>query len=75
MLAMGRGLMAKPKLMMLDEPSMGLAPVVVETIFEIIEKLNEAVDRGLWAEPDPELLADLQQVYLDTEGDLEDGQP
>jgi len=40
MLAMGRGLMAKPRLMMLDEPSMGLAPVVVETIFEIIEKLN-----------------------------------
>lgn len=41
MLAMGRGLMAKPKLLMLDEPSMGLAPVVVETIFEIIEKLNK----------------------------------
>ena len=40
MLAMGRGLMAKPKMLMLDEPSMGLAPVVVETIFEIIEKLN-----------------------------------
>ncbi len=40
MLAMGRGLMAKPRLLMLDEPSMGLAPVVVETIFEIIEKLN-----------------------------------
>ncbi|HEX8509049.1 MAG TPA: cobaltochelatase subunit CobN, partial [Propionibacteriaceae bacterium] len=38
----------------------------------MIEKLNEAVDRGLWAEPDAELLADLQQVYLDTEGDLED---
>jgi branched-chain amino acid transport system ATP-binding protein len=41
MLAMGRGLMAKPRLLMLDEPSMGLAPVVVETIFEIIEKLNK----------------------------------
>jgi branched-chain amino acid transport system ATP-binding protein len=41
MLAMGRGLMANPKLLMLDEPSMGLAPVVVETIFEIIEKLNK----------------------------------
>ncbi|MDZ4168119.1 MAG: ABC transporter ATP-binding protein [Coriobacteriia bacterium] len=41
MLAMGRGLMADPKLLMLDEPSMGLAPVVVETIFEIIQKLNE----------------------------------
>ena len=41
MLAMGRGLMASPKLLMLDEPSMGLAPVVVETIFEIIQKLND----------------------------------
>jgi branched-chain amino acid transport system ATP-binding protein len=40
MLAMGRGLMANPKLLMLDEPSMGLAPVVVETIFEIIAQLN-----------------------------------
>jgi branched-chain amino acid transport system ATP-binding protein len=40
MLAMGRGLMAKPKLLMLDEPSMGLAPVVVETVFEVIQKLN-----------------------------------
>jgi branched-chain amino acid transport system ATP-binding protein len=40
MLAMARGLMASPKLMMLDEPSMGLAPVVVETIFEIIAKLD-----------------------------------
>jgi branched-chain amino acid transport system ATP-binding protein len=41
MLAMGRGLMAEPKLMMLDEPSMGLAPVVVETIMSIIETLNK----------------------------------
>jgi branched-chain amino acid transport system ATP-binding protein len=41
MLAMGRGLMAQPRLLMLDEPSMGLAPVVVEIIFEIIEKLNK----------------------------------
>jgi branched-chain amino acid transport system ATP-binding protein len=41
MLAMGRALMAQPKLLMLDEPSMGLAPVVVETIFEIIEKFNK----------------------------------
>ncbi|HET6351263.1 MAG TPA: ABC transporter ATP-binding protein [Coriobacteriia bacterium] len=40
MLAMGRGLMSSPKLLMLDEPSMGLAPVVVETVFEVIEKLN-----------------------------------
>ena len=38
----------------------------------IIEKLSEAAERGLWAEPDPETLAALQQVYLDVEGDLED---
>ncbi|WP_232682062.1 cobaltochelatase subunit CobN [Nocardioides sp. R-C-SC26] len=38
----------------------------------IVEKLHEARDRGLWAGPDPDLLAALQQVYLDLEGDLED---
>ena len=41
MLAMGRALMAAPKLLMLDEPSMGLAPVVVDKIFEIIELINK----------------------------------
>ena len=41
MLAMGRGLMSLPTLMMLDEPSLGLAPVLVSTIFEIIEKINK----------------------------------
>ena len=38
----------------------------------IIERLNEAADRGLWAEPDPQLLEQMAQVYLDVEGDLED---
>ena len=42
MLAMGRSLMAKPKLMMLDEPSMGLAPLLVDLIFEIIADLHKA---------------------------------
>jgi branched-chain amino acid transport system ATP-binding protein len=42
MLATARGMMANPKLLMLDEPSMGLAPVVVEIIFETIMKLNQA---------------------------------
>ena len=41
MLAMGRALMSAPKLLMLDEPSMGLAPVVVDKIFEIIELINK----------------------------------
>ncbi len=40
MLAMGRAIMAKPKLLLLDEPSMGLAPLMVKTIFEIIEEIN-----------------------------------
>ena len=42
MLAMGRALMSKPKLMMLDEPSMGLAPILVEQIFDIVKELNAA---------------------------------
>lgn len=44
MLAVGRGLMAHPRLLMLDEPSMGLAPVVNAAIFESLRILN---DRGL----------------------------
>ena len=42
MLAMGRGLMSSPKLLMLDEPSMGLAPILVEQIFDIIRQLHKA---------------------------------
>src|SRR5438445_425794 len=41
MLAMGRALMARPKLLLLDEPSMGLAPILVEKIFEIVKEINE----------------------------------
>ncbi|NTW05748.1 MAG: ABC transporter ATP-binding protein [Peptococcaceae bacterium] len=41
MLAMGRGMMSKPALMILDEPSMGLSPVLVEEIFEIIKWINQ----------------------------------
>jgi branched-chain amino acid transport system ATP-binding protein len=40
MLAMGRSLMAKPKVLMLDEPSLGLAPILIETIFSIIREIN-----------------------------------
>lgn len=41
MLAIGRGLMAHPQLMLLDEPSMGLAPIIVEQIFDIIREINQ----------------------------------
>jgi branched-chain amino acid transport system ATP-binding protein len=40
MLAIGRGLMARPQLLMLDEPSLGLAPVIVKQVFRTIEELN-----------------------------------
>ena len=42
MLAMGRALMAQPKLLLLDEPSLGLAPVIVDKIYEIIREINRA---------------------------------
>jgi branched-chain amino acid transport system ATP-binding protein len=42
MLALGRALMARPRLLLLDEPSLGLAPIVVEAIFETLARLNAA---------------------------------
>ncbi len=41
MLAIGRGLMAKPKIMLLDEPSLGLAPLIIEEVFNVIKRLKE----------------------------------
>lgn len=41
MVAIGRALMSRPRILMLDEPSLGLAPLIVKTVFEIIEKLNK----------------------------------
>jgi branched-chain amino acid transport system ATP-binding protein len=42
MVAVGRALMAKPKVLLMDEPSMGLAPILVQQNFDIIEQINEA---------------------------------
>lgn len=50
MLAIGRALMAKPKLMLLDEPSIGLAPLIVEQMFEVIQKINHEGTTILLAE-------------------------
>lgn len=55
MLAMGRALMSKPKLLMLDEPSMGLAPILVQHIFDIIKELHEAGTTILLVEQNAEM--------------------
>ncbi len=52
MLAVGRGLMALPKLLMLDEPSLGLAPIMVKSIFEAIAKINHSGTTILLVEQD-----------------------
>ena len=41
MLAMGRGLMSRPKLLLMDEPSLGLAPILVRSVFETIREINK----------------------------------
>ncbi len=55
MLAMGRALMSRPKLMMLDEPSMGLSPILVQQIFDIIEELHNAGTTILLVEQNAEM--------------------
>lgn len=55
MLAMGRALMSHPKLLMLDEPSMGLAPILVDQIFDIIKELHESGTTILLVEQNAEM--------------------
>ncbi len=65
MLAMGRALMSHPKLLMLDEPSMGLAPILVEQIFEIIKRLHSEGTTILLVEQNAEMaLAVADRAYV-----------
>ena len=59
MLAMGRALMSRPKLLMLDEPSMGLAPILVEQIFDIIAELHKAGTTILLVEQNAEMALEI----------------
>ncbi|MBQ9091418.1 MAG: ABC transporter ATP-binding protein [Anaerotignum sp.] len=59
MLAMGRAMMSHPKLLMLDEPSMGLAPILVEQIFDLIKELNAAGTTILLVEQNAEMALDI----------------
>lgn len=59
MLAMGRALMSKPKLLMLDEPSMGLAPILVQQIFDIIKELHAAGTTVLLVEQNAEMALEI----------------
>jgi branched-chain amino acid transport system ATP-binding protein len=59
MLAMGRAMMSEPKLMMLDEPSMGLAPILVDEIFSIIRELHEAGTTILLVEQNASMALDV----------------
>jgi branched-chain amino acid transport system ATP-binding protein len=76
MLAMARALMANPKLLLLDEPSMGLAPVLVEQIFDIIQDINQQGTSVLLVEQNAHMalsIADrayvLETGYIVLEGD------
>ncbi len=65
MLAMGRALMSRPKLLMLDEPSMGLAPILVQQIFDIIKELHAAGTTVLLVEQNAEMaLAIASRAYV-----------
>jgi len=71
MLAIGRGLMALPKLLMLDEPSLGLAPILVKLIFEAVAKINQAGTAILLVEQDvKKSLALAQRGYVMENGKI-----
>lgn len=59
MLAIGRALMSKPKLLMLDEPSMGLSPILVQQIFDIIKELHKAGTTILLVEQNAEMALEI----------------
>lgn len=72
MLAMGRALMSKPKLMLLDEPSMGLAPIIVKDIFSIIKDINKKGTTILLVEQNAYMALNISdRAYIIINGEIE----
>ena len=71
MLAIGRALMSKPRLLLLDEPSLGLAPLLVETIFEMLEQINAQGTTILLVEQNALMALELaQRAYVMETGQI-----
>lgn len=71
MLAMGRALMAKPKIILMDEPSMGLSPLLVKEIFHIIEDINKQGTTVLLVEQNAKMaLAIADRAYVLETGNI-----
>lgn len=72
MLAMGRALMSRPKLLLLDEPSMGLAPLVVKDIFNVIKSINEQGTTVLLVEQNANMALQIaHRAYIIANGEIE----
>lgn len=72
MLAIGRGLMSRPKLLLLDEPSMGLAPIIVKEIFSIIKEINKSGTTVLIVEQNAYMaLNAADRAYIIRNGEIE----
>ncbi len=72
MLAIGRALMSRPKLLLLDEPSMGLAPLIVKDIFNIIKDINQKGTTVLLIEQNANLALSIsQRAYIIRNGEVE----